>query len=390
MRPETKALRVGKLSTEENSHSTPLFLTSSFTFDSAEHAAAVFAGDEEGNIYSRFTNPTVRAFEQRLAALEGGERCVAFASGMAAVTALPLTFLQAGDHLVCARQVFGSIPSTFNNYIQKFNVDITYIDGTDISAWQQAITPKTRLFFLESPSNPLGAVINIAAVAQIAKANNILLAVDNCFASPALQQPLALGADLVVHSATKYIDGQGRCIGGAIVGRNELLDQLFRYVRTAGACMSPFNAWVFLSGLETLHVRMREHCANALRVAQWLNEQQFVKKVHYAGLPTHPEHQLAAAQTNNLFGAVLSFELNATAEQTRKFINATQMISKTANLGDAKTTITQPFSTTHARLSPEDKAASGITEGLIRLSVGLEHWQDICDDLQKGLMVITD
>lgn len=389
MKPETKALRVGKLPTDEKSHNTPIFLTSSFTFDSAEHAAAVFAGEEAGNVYSRFTNPTVRAFEERLAALEGGERCVAFASGMAAITALPITFLSAGDHLVCARQVFGSIPAVLNGFIAKFGIEITFIDGTDISAWENAVQDNTKMFFLETPSNPLGAVIDIRAVADVAaKHDDIIFAVDNCFASPALQQPLSLGADLVVHSATKYIDGQGRCIGGAVVGRDELMSELFRYVRTAGACMSPFNAWIFISGLATLHLRMREHCSNALRIATWLNEHEQVKSVYYAGLPTHEQHQLAAAQTNNQFGAVLSFELHATAEQTRQFINATTLISKTANLGDAKSTITQPFSTTHRRLSDEDKVLAGITEGLIRLSVGLEHRQDLLDDLTQGFAAI--
>ncbi|MDY7026047.1 MAG: O-succinylhomoserine sulfhydrylase [Pseudomonadota bacterium] len=381
----TKAIRVGQLPTDENSHSEPLFLTSSFVFDSAEQAAAIFAGEEKGNVYSRFTNPTVRSFEQRLAALEGAERSVAFASGMAAIQATIMSLLNSGDHIVAAKQLFGSIPSLINNYFIKFGIEVTYVDVSDVSAWQAAIQDNTRLFFLETPSNPLCEIADVAAIASISKANDILLVVDNCFATPYLQKPLAQGADIIIHSATKYLDGQGRCVGGAVCGSNELMEELFKYVRTAGSCMSPFNAWVCLKGLETLHLRIQAHCASAMRVALWLSEQPQVGKVNYSGLPTHPQHQLAASQMNNHFGGILSFELaEGGNDEVFKIINSIQLLSRTANLGDAKTTITHPATTTHARVGAEVRKTMGISDRLIRLSVGLEDTQDIIEDLQQA------
>lgn len=365
---DSLAVRAGQVRTQEGENSEPMFLTSSFVFNSAAEAAARFGGSEPGNIYSRFTNPTVRVFEQRLAALEGGERCVATSSGMAAILSVCLGLLQAGDHVVCSRSVFGTTNVLFEKYMKKFGVSTSFVVLTDLSSWQAAITPQTKLFFLETPSNPLCEVADIPAVAAIAHAHGALLVVDNCFLTPALQQPLALGADIVIHSATKYIDGQGRVLGGAVVGRQKEMDEVFGVVRTCGPTMSAFNAWVFLKGLETLRLRMEAHSRSANALAHWLAEQPAVARVHYTGLASHPQHALAKKQQRD-FGGVLSFELKGGREQAWRFIDATRLLSITANLGDAKTTITHPASTTHGRLSPEAKAAAGITEGLDRKSV---------------------
>lgn len=381
---DSLAVRAGHVRTAEGENSEAMFLTSSFVFGSAAEAAARFGGSEPGNIYSRFTNPTVRVFEERLAALEGGERCVATSSGMAAILATCLGLLQAGDHVVSSRSVFGTTNVLFDKYLKKFGVTTTFVPLTDVSAWEKAVTPQTRLFFLETPSNPLCEIADIPALAEVAHRHGILLAVDNCFCTPALQQPLKLGADIVIHSATKYIDGQGRVLGGAVVGRNKEMEEVFGVVRTCGPTMSAFNAWVFLKGLETLRLRMEAHSASAAKLAEWLSQQPQVARVHYAGLASHPQHALAARQ-QRAFGGVLSFELKGGREEAWRFIDATRLFSITANLGDAKTTITHPASTTHGRLSPEAKAAAGITEGLIRIAVGLEDVDDIRRDCERGL-----
>ena len=389
---ETLAIRTAQLRTEENAHSEALFLTSSFVYDSAEQAAARFAGDEQGNIYSRFTNPTVAAFEQRLAAMEGGEKCVAFASGMAAITATFMALLSPGDHIVSSRSVFGTTNVVYDRYLKKFGIDTTLVDIGDMAQWRDALRPQTRILFLETPSNPLAEVADIAALAELAHEHGALLVVDNCFCTPALQRPLALGADLIIHSATKYLDGQGRCLGGAVVGPEAPLQEIYGFLRTCGAAMSPFNAWVFLKGLETLSLRMRAHSDNALVLAQWLEGLPGVSRVHYAGLPAHPHHQLAARQQTG-FGGVLSFEVvddqgRGDRQAAWRFINATELVSITANLGDVKTTITHPASTTHGRVPEDEKRRAGVSDNLIRLAVGLESVNDLQRDLQRGLLAI--
>ncbi len=381
----TLGVRAGQVRTLEQEQSEPIFATSSFTFRSAAEAAARFAGESEGNIYSRFTNPTVRTFQQRLAALEGGEACVAFSSGMAAVTAVFLGLLRSGDHVVASSAVFGTTTSLCSNILPRLGIQTTFVPLIDYDAWEAAIRPQTRLLYLETPSNPLTEVADIARLAEIAHAHGCLLVVDNCFCSPALQRPLSLGADLVVHSATKYIDGQGRCVGGAVIGDNERVGkELFGYLRTTGSTMSPFNAWVFLKGLETLNVRMRAHCANAQAVAEWLQEQPLVRKVNYPGLPSHPQHELARRQQSG-FGGIVSFEVEGGREVAWKVVDNLKLISITANLGDAKSMITHPATTTHGRITPEQREASGIQEGLLRLSVGLEDPADLIRDLAAAL-----
>lgn len=383
--PDTRAVRAGQRRTDEQEQSEPLFLSSSFTFTSAAQAAARFAGDEPGNIYARFSNPTVRTFQERLAAMEGGESCIATASGMSAILTLIMATLRAGDRVVCARQVFGTTVGMFANLLPRFGIETRFVDLTDTDAWARAICPRTRLLYLESPSNPLTEVGDIAAIADIAHAHDCLLVVDNCFCTSALQQPLALGADLVIHSATKYLDGQGRCLGGAVVGPARLVDsEVFSVLRTAGTTMSAFNAWVFLKGLETLAVRMRGHCENALALAYWLTEQPQVLRVNYPGLPDHPQHALAARQQSGP-GGVLSFEVAGGREQAWRVIDRTRLMSITANLGDTKTTITHPATTTHGRMPADDRAAAGIHEGLIRISVGLEDVRDLQADLAPAL-----
>lgn len=385
---DSLAVRAGQQHTAEGEHSEPMFLTSSFVFESAAQAAARFGGAEKGNIYSRFTNPTVRTFEQRLAALEGGERAVATSSGMAAIMATCMGLLQAGDHVVCSRSVFGTTNVLFEKYMKKFGVQTTFVPLTDVGAWQSAVTPHTKLFFLETPSNPLCEIADIRALADVAHQHGALLVVDNCFCTPALQKPLELGADIVIHSATKYIDGQGRCLGGAVVGRQKEMEEVFGVVRTCGPTMSAFNAWVFLKGLETLRLRMNAHADSALTLATWLESRPEVARVHYAGLPSHPQHELAKRQQSK-FGGVVSFELKGGRDEAWRFIDATRLMSITANLGDAKTTITHPATTTHGRLSPEAKAAAGITEGLIRIAVGLEDIGDLQKDCERGFAALA-
>jgi O-succinylhomoserine sulfhydrylase len=378
---ETQAIRAGQRRTPEQEHSDPIFATSSYVFDSAEDAAARFSGKVPGNIYSRFTNPTVRAFEERLAALENGERCIAVASGMAAIATTAFGLLKTGDHVVCSRSVFGNTVLLFQNYLSKFGVTTTFVDMTDYDAWETAVRPETRFLFLETPSNPLTEIADIQRIATIARQNNSLLVVDNCFCTPALQRPLDLGADIVIHSATKYLDGQGRCIGGAIVGQRELLDkEIYPFLRTGGPSMSPFNAWVFLKGLETLAIRMRAHSENALNLAQWLESQTWVRRVYYPGLPSHPQHDLAVRQ-QFAGGGIVSFEVEGGREGAWKLIDSTRLLSITANLGDVKTTITHPATTTHGRLSESERSAAGISDGLVRIAVGLENIEDIRRDL---------
>ncbi|MBS1214037.1 MAG: metZ [Proteobacteria bacterium] len=382
--PETVAIRAGQRRTGEQEHSDPIFATSSYVFGSAAEAAARFSGKEPGNIYSRFTNPTVRAFEERLAALEGGERCIAVASGMAAIASVGFGLLKAGDHVVCSRGVFGNTVLLFQNYFAKFGVETDFVGLTDYEAWERAIRPQTRFLFLETPSNPLTEIADIRRLADLAHARGCLLVVDNCFCTPALQRPLELGADIVVHSATKYLDGQGRCVGGAVVGPRELLDkEIYPFLRTGGPSMSPFNAWVFLKGMETLGLRMTAHCDNASLLAEWLSSQSWIERVHYPGLATHPQHELAKRQQKG-GGGIVSFDVAGGRDAAWRLIDATRMISITANLGDTKTTITHPASTTHGRLSAEDRLAAGIGDGLVRIAVGLESQEDLRADLSRS------
>lgn len=384
---DTLAIRTGHTRSFEGEHGEPIFLTSSFVYENAAEAAAKFSGQVQGNIYSRFTNPTVSMFEKRLAALDGAERAVATSSGMGAILSVAMAYLKAGDHVICSRAVFGSVVALFEKYIAKFGVDITFVDLCDLDDWKNAVRPETKLLFVESPSNPLAEIADIQALADIAHANGALLAVDNSFCTPVLQQPLKFGADLVIYSATKYLDGQGRALGGAVVGNHQLLEEVFGVVRTLGPSMSPFNAWVFLKGLETLRLRMKAHCESAQKLAEWLSTHEKVEKVYYAGLPTHEGHELAAKQQNG-FGGIVSFVVKGEREGAWKVIDNTKFISITGNLGDVKSTITHPATTTHGKLSAEAKQAAGIQEGLIRVSVGLEDINDIIGDISRGLDLI--
>jgi len=382
---DTLAVRAGQMRTAEGEHSEPIFTTSSYVFASAAEAAARFSDDQPGNIYSRFTNPTVRTFEQRLAALEGAESCVATASGMSAILSTCLGLLKSGDHIVSSRSIFGSTTMLFTNYLAKLGIETSFVDLADISDWKAAIRPETRLMFMETPSNPLTELADIQQLADLAHQNDILLAVDNCFCTPALQQPIKLGADIVIHSATKFLDGQGRCVGGAVLGPKGIVgEDVFGFLRTAGPTMSPFNAWVFLKGLETLNLRMKAHSANALALARWLEQQAAVKRVFYPGLESHAQHQLAKTQQTG-FGGLLSFELKGGKDAGWKLIDATHLVSITANLGDTKTTITHPATTTHNRLTAEQRQQAGIASGLIRVAVGLEDIEDLKTDLTRGM-----
>jgi len=381
---ETLAVRAGIQRSHQLEHSEAIFPTSSFIYNSAEEAAGRFSGELPGNIYSRFTNPTVQMFEERMAVLEGGEKAVATASGMAAILSTCIALLKQGDHVVCSRSVFGTTTVFFERYLAKFGVDTTFVDLADITQWQAATTKRTRILFLETPSNPLGETGNMTALSLIAKANDALLVVDNCLCTPALQRPFEFGADIVLHSATKYIDGQGRCIGGVVVGKQTLMDDVYGFLRTAGPTLSPFNAWIFLKGLETLSLRMRAHSESALKVAQWLENCNGIETVFYNGLSSHPQHELACKQ-QSAFGGVLSFRVKGDRSVAWKMINGLRFFSITANLGDSKSTVTHPASTTHGRISQEEKERCGITENLIRLSIGLENVDDIINDLSFGL-----
>lgn len=386
---DTRAIRTGHRRTPEGEHSEPIFATSSYVFSSAAEAAARFSGDVPGNIYSRFTNPTVAAFEQRLAALEEGESCVATASGMAAILATCMGVLQAGDHIVASRSLFGSTTMLFNKYLARFGISTTFVPLTDVDSWASACTARTRLLFLETPSNPLLEIGDIGSLAAVARRHGALLAVDNCLCTPALQQPLKLGADIVVHSATKYLDGQGRCVGGAIVGdRKTVGEEIFGVLRTAGPAMSPFNAWVFLKGLETLSLRMQAHSRSAAVLAGWLEAHPAVTRVYYPGLDSHPQKALAGRQQAG-GGALVAFEVAGGREAAWRLIDNTQLLSITANLGDTKTTITHPATTTHGRLSAQEKGAAGIGEGMVRVAVGLENVEDIQADLVAAIDAAT-
>ncbi|MGE0011645.1 MAG: O-succinylhomoserine sulfhydrylase [Azoarcus sp.] len=381
---DTLAVRAGIDRSQFNEHSEAMYLTSSFVFDSAAQAAARFSGAEEGNVYARFSNPTVTAMQTRLAALEGGEACIATASGMSAILSLAMSVLQAGDHVVASLGLFGSTQQLFGNILSKFGVETTFVPATELATYRDAIRPRTKLFFIETPSNPLTEVVDIAAVAEVAHEAGAILAVDNCFCTPVLQRPLELGADVVVHSATKYLDGQGRVLGGAVVGPKRITDEVFKFLRTAGPSLSPFNAWVILKGLETLRIRMDAQSASALELARWLEAQPGVARVFYPGLPSHPQHELAMRQQKS-GGAILSVEVKGGREAAWKVVDSTRMISITANLGDTKTTITHPATTTHGRISAEARAAAGIGDGLLRIAVGLESINDLKADLGRGL-----
>lgn len=385
---DTQGVRAGQVRTHEGEHNDPIFTTSSFVFDSAEQAAARFAETQPGNVYSRFTNPTVRAFEQRLAALEGAQHAVAASSGMGAILSTCLALLKAGDHVVAADSLFGSTISLFRNILSRFGISTDFVPLCDHDAWRAAVRPETRMLFAETPSNPLAEVADIAAIALIANGCNAHLVVDNCYCTPILQRPLALGAHVVTHSATKYLDGQGRCIGGAVVTSDKAVrDAVYGIVRTGGTSMSPFNAWVFLKGLETLGLRMRAHSAGGLAVARWLEAQPLVTRVYYPGLESHPQHALAARQQSG-FSGIVSFEIAGGREHAFAFVNAMRWMSITANFGDAKSTITHPASTTHGRLKPEERAQAGIGEQLLRVSVGLEDVDDIVAELECGLAAV--
>ena len=381
----TKGVRAGQVRTEFQEHSEALFLTSSFVFKNAKQAAARFAGEDQGMVYTRYTNPTVGMFQERLAALEGGESCVGTASGMSAILTTALVHLRSGDHVVCSNAVFGATIQLFNNILSRFGIETTYVSPTKVEEWERAVRPNTKLFFLETPSNPLTEVSDIQALSKIAKRAKALLAVDNVFCTPALQRPLELGADLVIHSATKYLDGQGRVIAGAVVGPKALVGEpMTAFLRTAGPTLSPFNAWVVLKGMETLELRMLAQSAAALELARWLEAHPAVARVFYPGLESHPQHALAKRQ-QRAGGSVVSFEVKGGRAAAWRVIDSTRLLSVTANLGDVKTTIIHPASTTHGRISPEARAAAGISEGLIRVAVGLEALSDLKEDLKRGL-----
>ena len=386
-RPETLAVRAGQQRSQFGEHSEALYLTSSFVFKSAAQAARRFSGEEEGNVYARFSNPTVTMFEERLAALEGAEDCVATASGMSAIMAAVLAHLKQGDHIVASNSLFGATVQLFNNILSRTGITTTFVSHTDPAAWAAAIRPETKLFFLETPSNPLTEIADIRKLAEIAHAKNILVAVDNCFCTPILQRPLDMGADLVIHSATKFLDGQGRVLGGAVCGPKVLTEEVFKYLRTAGPTLSAFNAWVLLKGLETLRIRIEAQSANALQLARWLEAHPKVARVFYPGLPSHPQYELARKQQKG-GGAIVAFEVRGAREQAWQVVDNCLLLSITANLGDTKTTITHPASTTHGRISPEARAAAGINEGLLRIAVGLEAVEDLQSDLERGLALI--
>jgi len=377
---KTKSVREGHQPSNEQEHSAAIFLTSSYRFDNAEQAAERFETNQ-GNVYSRFTNPTVSSFQDKLAVLEGAEKCQATASGMSAIFATIMTILKPGEHMVASRCMFGTTIVLLNSIIEKFGINVTFVNLSDLDGWKQSIQKNTKLFLLETPSNPLGEVVDIEKLAAISKNNDIVLAVDNCIMSPALQRPLSLGADLVIHSATKYIDGQGRCLAGAVAGKASIVDEISSFTRSTGPTLSAFNAWVVLKGLETLSLRMKAHSESALQLARWLENQAFVEKVHYVGLESHPHHEIAIKQQTG-FGGIVSFEVKGGRKEAFNLINNTKMISITANLGDTKTTITHPSSTTHVRLTKEEKKQTHIVENLIRISVGLEDIEDIIDDLR--------
>lgn len=379
---DTQAIRAGSLQSEFGENSEAIFLTSSYVFDSSSQAAARFAGNEPGNIYSRFTNPTVTMFQDRLAALEGSEACVATSSGMTAILATIMGLCSAGDHIVASRSIFGTTVQLFSNILKRWGLEVTFVSLTNLNEWEDAIQKNTKLFFVETPSNPLTEVTDIKALSKIAHQKDIKLVVDNCFCSPALQRPLLFGADIIIHSATKYIDGQGRCLGGAVLADKKTIEPIYQFLRTAGPTMSAFNAWVFLKGLETLSIRMDAHSKNALHLASWLESQSQVDRVYYPGLASHPQHKLALTQQKT-GGAIVSFEVKGSQKEAWSLIDSTRLISITANLGDVKSTITHPATTTHSRVSPEERQKAGIKDNLVRIAVGLEDIEDLKADLSS-------
>jgi O-succinylhomoserine sulfhydrylase len=384
---ETLAVRAGQARSQFNEHSEALYLTSSYVFDNAAQAAARFAGEEEGNVYSRFTNPTVSAFQQRLAALEGAEACVATSSGMSAILSLVMALCSAGDHIVASTGLFGATQQLLGNIMTRFGVDTSFVSQTRVDAWEAAIRPETKLFFLETPSNPLTEIADVPALVALAHARGILVVVDNCFCTPILQRPLDLGADLVMHSATKFLDGQGRVLGGAVAGAKTLTDEVLKFLRTAGPTLSAFNAWVLLKGMETLKIRLEAQSANALQLARWLEAHAKVERVYYPGLESHPQFELARRQQKS-GGAIVAFTVKGARAEAWKVVDSCRLLSITANLGDTKTTLTHPASTTHGRITPEQRAAGGITESLLRVAVGLEAVVDLQNDLDAGLSLI--
>ena len=384
---ETLAVRAGQERSQFNEHAEAMFLTSSYVFDSAAQAAARFSGEEIGNVYSRFTNPTVAAFQERLAVMEGAEACVATASGMSAILSLVMALCSAGDHVVASAGLFGATQQLLGTIMPRFGVQAIFVAPTKVEAWEAAIRPETKLFFLETPSNPLTELADIAALAKIAHARGILLVVDNCFCTPILQRPLDLGADLVVHSATKFLDGQGRVLGGAVCGAKKLTKEVLKFLRTAGPTLSAFNAWVLLKGLETLKIRVEAESAGALQLARWLEAHPKVERVYYPGLESHPQYELAQRQQKS-GGAIVAFEVKGGRENAWKVIDRCRLFSITANLGDTKSTLTHPASTTHGRITPEQRAAAGITDGLLRIAVGLEAVLDLQNDLEAGLSLV--
>jgi O-succinylhomoserine sulfhydrylase len=387
LKQQSAAIRAGIKRSAEREHCEPIHTTSSYVFNNSAQAQRVFSGDEEGNVYSRYTNPTITALEQRMAAMEGADAAVATASGMAAILSVVMSQLKTGDHVVLSRSVFGTTTGIFKNYFTRFGITVTEVDLTEVQQWQDAIQANTRLLFIESPSNPLSEVADIRALADLAHANNSILMIDNTYCTPVLQKPLELGADVVVYSATKYLDGQGRALGGLVAGHASMMEDVAGFIRVAGPCISPFNAWIILKGLETLTIRMKAHCAGALELAEWLDSVAEINKVYYSGLPSHPQHELVKTQQSD-FGGVIAFEVGTTHEDAWRFIDATELLSLTPNLGDAKSTIIHPASTTHGRLSAEEQQAAGITQNLIRVSVGLEAIEDIKADLLRGVKAL--
>ena len=377
---ETDAVRAGIERSQFGEHSEGLFLTSSFVFKNAQEAAKRFSGEEPGNVYSRFTNPTVKAFEERLASLEGAEQCIATSSGMSAILATFMALCKPGDHVVVSKSIFGTSVQLFNNFLAKWGLNISFVDLPDLNAWEAATTKNTKFYFLETPSNPLTEIVDLKKLSQLAKSKKVKLIVDNCFCTPALQKPIDHGADIIIHSATKYLDGQGRCLGGAVLGKKRLMNEIYTFLRNSGVTLSPFNAWVFLKGLETLKIRMAQQSDNAIKLATYLEKNKNISKVYYPGLKSHPQYNTAIAQQST-GGAVLSFVVKGGQKDAWQIINKTKLMSITANLGDTKTTITHPATTTHYRLTQEQRDDAGIDDGLVRIAVGLEHIDDIIADL---------
>lgn len=387
MKFETKAIRIQTDRSQHKEHSTPIFPTSSFVFDSAEQMQNVFKGEEQGNIYSRFTNPSVREFEMKLSALEGTEECVATASGMAAVFASFVAILKTGDHIISSRTIFGSTFQVLSQTLLDYGIECDFIDDDKPATWSEVLRPNTKMFYLETPTNPGLNICDLERVSKFCNANNLLFAVDNCFASPYLQNPLKFGADIIIHSATKFIDGQGRVLGGAVCSRKEITDQIFQFIRRTGASLSPFNAWVLSKSLETLAVRLDRHCSNAMELANRLESHPKVRNIRYPHLKSHPQFELAKKQMSQ-GGGIITFEYVGSESDGLKFLNQLKLISLTANLGDSRTIASHPASTTHLRVPAEEKLLMGVTNNLIRISVGLEHIDDIHADIIQALDIL--